>query len=254
MSAPLTTFAFETLNFLLLAAGLGWLFFRPVRRSLETRRAQMSNQAQEAAAKMSEAEQMREQAASRIAAAEQETQRMRDDARAEARKEADAIRSAARLAADQELRSSRERLHGLEQAEAERLADAVAAGAAQAIQHLMSQLDLGDLDRSLAQLAGRELHARTDKGSGLVFVESARPLDPQIKDELAGSLNGQSVEFRTNAELIGGVRITSAGGLIDASVLGLADYARRALAEQLVAGPNGNGSPVGIKVQETLHG
>ena len=35
MSPDLATFLFELVNFALLAGGLGWLFFRPVRKALD---------------------------------------------------------------------------------------------------------------------------------------------------------------------------------------------------------------------------
>ena len=39
MSPTLTTFLFEAANFLVLAAVLGWLFFKPVRQALADHRA-----------------------------------------------------------------------------------------------------------------------------------------------------------------------------------------------------------------------
>jgi len=56
LSATWVTFLFEAANFLLLAAVLGWLFFRPVRDALERRRSELESEQRAATEARAEAE------------------------------------------------------------------------------------------------------------------------------------------------------------------------------------------------------
>lgn len=253
MSAPLTTFLFETGNFLLLAGGLGWLFFRPIRQALDAKRAKAAEQARQAAEKLAEADRLRAQAAAKTAELNQEMARLRDEAIAAAQTEAETIKSAARTAADRELQAARERIAGLTQTEVQRLADAVAAGCAGLVERLMSELDAGDLDRGLTRLACRQVRAIPDKLSGPIIVESARSMNSDLRTEVAAALDGHDADFRTAPELIAGVRITTGAGLIDASGLGLATYAREAMSKQLAGRSNGSDSVLPV-AQGNGHG
>jgi F0F1-type ATP synthase membrane subunit b/b' len=81
VSPTWSTFLFEMANFLLLAAVLGWLFFRPVRDALEKRRAGLEAEDREAAEKLAEAERLRAEAADRRSELEASLATLRASAR-----------------------------------------------------------------------------------------------------------------------------------------------------------------------------
>lgn len=255
MSSTWTTFLFETANFLILTAVLGWLLFRPVRRALENRRMALTKEAEEVAAKRGEVERLQEETRQRYAALDTELDRLRHDERVATQHEAEQLRREARAAAEREHEAARRRLAHLEDAQLEHLATAVATAAGTVVERLLRQLDAPDVERGLIRTACRELQALDGNNLGAVLVESAHPLDQETQDELTTALGNASrtLEFRVSPSLGAGIRINTSRGLIDASAAGLAAFARSALAEQLGMPQNGHSRISTSMSEESSH-
>jgi F-type H+-transporting ATPase subunit b len=230
-----TTFLFETVNFLILVAMLGWLLFRPLRQALASRRAMLAQEMEETAAERAEVARLQEDIRQRSAALDAELDRQRQEALATAQQEAERIRTEARAGADREREAARSRLAHLEEAQLEHLAVAVATAAGAVVQRLLQQIGGPDLDRGLAQAACRELQALDGEALGAVTVESAHPLDQETQTALSAVLGdaARTAAFRVTPTLGTGIRISTAHGLVDASATGLAAFAQRVLATQL---------------------
>lgn len=235
MSPAWTTFLFETINFLLLTAILGWLLFRPLRRMLENRRLMLAKQAEDIAAKQAEVARLQEETRQRYAALDAELDRLRHDGRVAATQEAEQLKNETRAVLARERQAMHDRLAHLEEAQLEHLATAVATAAGMVVERLLRQLDTPDVERGLIRAACRELHALDGSDLGAVLVESAHRLDQEMQDELTTALGNAShtLTFRVSPRLGSGIRISTSRGLIDASSIGLAAFARSALSEQL---------------------
>jgi F-type H+-transporting ATPase subunit b len=234
--APMwTTFLFEAVNFLILAAVLAWLLFRPIRQALAGRRAALAQETEETTAKRAEVERLQEDIRQRAATLEAEIERMRHDALAAVQQEAERIRAEARAVVERERTAARSRLAHLEEAQLEHLATAVATATGVAVQHLLQQIGGSDLDRRLAQAACRALQALDEAALGVVTVESARPLDQDTQTALITILGeaARTAAFRVTPTLGAGIRISTSHGLVDASATGLAAFAQRVLVTQL---------------------
>jgi F-type H+-transporting ATPase subunit b len=230
-----TTFVFEAVNFLLLTAGLGWLLFRPIRHVLTARRTALARETEEVAAQRAEVERLQEAIQQRSTALETEREHLRQSALIEAQQEAERIRAEARADAEREREAMRHRLGHLEEAQLERLAAAVATAAAGAVQRLLQQLDGSGLEQGLARAACHTLQALAADTLGAVTVESAHPLDQEIRSALTAVLGdaARTTVFRVTPTLGTGFRIITSHGLIDASGAGLAAFAQRTLSAQL---------------------
>jgi F-type H+-transporting ATPase subunit b len=241
VSPTWTTFLFETVNFLILMAVLGWLLFRPIRQALDNRRMALAKEAEEAAATRTEVERLQEEIRQRYAALEAELEQWRHNVRVAAQQEAEQLRREARAAVEREREAARHRLAHLEEAQLEHLAAAVATAAGTVVERLLRQLEGPDLERGLIRAACRELQALDGNDLGAVRVESVHPLDQQTQDEFTSVLGraARTLEFRVSPSLGAGVRISTSRGLVDASAAGLAAFARGTLAEQLGMPQNG---------------
>lgn len=235
MSATLTTFLFEAVNFLILAGVLGWLFFKPIRAVLEARKAALLQESQLATEKLAEAERLRAEQQVRETAFQRDLDQLRQESRAVARNDADAIRAEASAAADRERDRLRRELAGLQDAELDELADAVAAASADFVGTLLDRVSGIDLDAALIRAAGEELKALNATQLAPVTIESARPLADHERDRLLDLLGpaAQAADMRVSVSLRAGVRISTSSGLVDASLSGIATYARRAIAERI---------------------
>lgn len=231
MSPTLTTFLFEAANFLILAAVLAWLFFRPVRDALDRRQAALQRQDAESAEKLAEAERLQSEARQRLDQLEQDLEERSRRARRAARDEADRILHDARERAKQELAAARHRLAQLQQAEQSRLADVIARTTAATVARLLQQLAHPQLQDALVDAACREVRDLPRDALAPVRIESAQPLSDNARARLEQALGtaADSAEFRIVDDLGSGVRIATNHGLIDASTTGLATYARQTL-------------------------
>ncbi len=217
MSTDLATFLFEVVNFLLLVALLGFLLFRPVRRALDAERARHAQAAEELEAQREELSARRDA----LALAEREAQQARDEeatrAAATLERQRESAEQEARSAAAAERARLDDELAARRTAEVERLADEVGRVSGAAVASLLAELDGPSLDAALLrgaleQLRGLDVTAAT--------VEVARPLDPATRAAIAQSL--PSSDVRVVPELGAGVRIVTVSGQVDASARSLA--------------------------------
>jgi len=233
VSTALANFLFEAVNFLLLAAALGWVLFKPVRRALDAERARHDKDLEDAARVKREAEaRLQEAAGARAkleAASTAEAKKRLDDAGQQAAR----IVEEARAAADEERRAFEREQEARRQAEAVALAGTVGRIAGESVVRLLRSLDGPALDLALVRAACEELRKLPRPAAGTVLVESARGLDPDSKKLLAAAL-GDGFQARELPALGAGVRVTLPGGKIEASAAALA---REAAGAVVAAGP-----------------
>ena len=235
MNDSLWTFLFEIANFVALAAVLAWLFFKPVRKAIADQQAKMQKLESDAAKKLADAERSKQEIESQRQALDGELEKMRVSAREAAQHEAEEILESARARAEQEQAAiKRDALH-IEQAQVAKLATAVATTARQTMDRFLQQMDGPEMEKTLLKAACRELQKLPSNQLGPVTVESARALDDEARRQINESLGSAatSADFHVSPELDGGLRISTAHGLIDASTKGLADFAEQSLAAEM---------------------
>jgi F-type H+-transporting ATPase subunit b len=236
VSSTWATFLFEAANFLLLAAVLGWLFFRPLRDALERRRSEIEAEQRAAEAARAEAERALEEARARRAELEGSLEQLRQRLQREAETERDRLLEAARAQAQRERETLKSELAALRRAQARTLARDAAAAAQEIVVRLLEEIDGPELEPSLVEAACRELEELRSSGSlAPVVVESARALDGKALASLAeaAGVDPAGAAHRVDPDLVAGVRILTARGLVDASAAGLAAQAERVLLAQL---------------------
>ena len=150
----------------------------------------------------------------------------------EAKHEAEAIVSQARARAQSEREELQRHLEATERAFVERISQTVAAAAGEAVLSQLERLQGAELDAVLVGVACRGI-AASGAPRGRVVVETARPLSPALHEQLALALGAArtTAEFVVRPDLGAGVRVFSDAGLVDASARGMAEHARRRLAE-----------------------
>jgi F-type H+-transporting ATPase subunit b len=242
VSPTLVTFLFEAANFLLLAAVLSWLLFKPVRQALSDYRARLDAQAKQAQEKLAASEKLQADVENERKAFRDELAKLRSDTLAAARMEAEQIVAQASDQARTIKAAAEQHVTRLDAAQQEALAQAAATAAGAAVAKLLAQIGGPDLEAALRSAACRQLAALQLDGQN-VTIESAAPLSDSERAELDKVLGPAAVHatYRVVKELRGGIRVTTSRGLIDASVAGLADFARAALASEL-AGPASTGA------------
>ncbi|HUB08803.1 MAG TPA: hypothetical protein VMB50_17480, partial [Myxococcales bacterium] len=149
MSPTVANFLFEAANFLLLAAALGWVLFKPVRRALDAERDRHVKEGEESRRLHAEAEALAEEARATREAADREATERRAEVLAAARKEADRLLEEARQTRATERRALEEELRAAEAAQAAALAETVGRIAAGAVRGLLATLDGPALDAAL---------------------------------------------------------------------------------------------------------
>ena len=237
VSPTLTTFLFEAANLLVLIGVLAWLFFRPVGQAIERRRAQLQRQADEAMAKLVEAERLRTEIEQRYAKLEEELEQRRKQSLAAAEQQAAQIIQHARESARRESEAAKHRLGHLQRSHRERLARVIAETAGASIDRLLRQIDQPDLDHVLTAAACREIRSFEGNSLSPVRIESAHPLDQSDRDALLAVLGSaaESAEFHVIEDLGVGLRVSTNRGLVDVSSAGLSTFAKHKLASQLTA-------------------
>lgn len=234
MSPTLITFLFEAANFLVLAAVLGWLFFQPVRQALADYRAKLDALSQEATQKLAAAEQTCTEVEAQQHALQEELTKLRNQTIEAARQEADTIVAQAHDQAGRLIDVAQQHLTRSDEAQTATLSRAVAAAAGTIVARLLTQLNGSDLDTALLHAACKQVRELALDASP-VTVESAEPMSAQNSVTLDKALGpaAPTATRRVASELGGGVRITTRRGVVDASVLGLAAFAQRALTREL---------------------
>jgi F0F1-type ATP synthase membrane subunit b/b' len=236
------TFLFEAANFLLLAALLGWAFFRPVRAALEQRRIALETERREAAEAREAAQRELREAAARRSEIESSLSPLRDRARREAEREAEQLLATAREQANQEREALKAQGVALRRGQAaERAADAAGA-ARQIVAGLLERIDGPELEGALVEHARRQLAELAAAGPLTpVMVESAQRLGAGAIATLAAAagLPKDALDQQVVPDLVAGLRVVTARGLVDASAAGIAAQAEHALLERLESGESG---------------
>jgi F-type H+-transporting ATPase subunit b len=245
VSPTLITFLFEVANFLVLAAVLGWLFFKPVRQALADRRATLEADTKQAAQKLAEAEQMRQQIDATRASLQAELNELRKRELEVARQQADQILSDARTAAQLQREESHRQAAQMTATQRDKLAEASASAAAETVGRLLEQIGGPDLQSALIESACRQLDSFSRGAIAPVTVESNQPLSPQQLAAIQRALGpaAESTNFKTVDGLGAGIRISTSKGLIDASASGLVQFARHSLVNEMKRRAN-NHSPL----------
>ena len=235
MNESLWTFVFEIANFVAFAAVLGWLFFKPVRQALEDQQARTRQLEEDAVQKLADAERLRQEADAQQQAVATELEEMRTGARRTAEEEARQIVAEAREQADRERDSLKREALNIHRAQTANIARAVATATNQTVRQFLQQMTGIELEQALVRAACRELQAFSDDSLAPVTVESAAALDDAAEQQIRQVLGASagSARFRVVPDLIGGLRISTARGLIDASITGLAGFAEHAFSDEL---------------------
>jgi F-type H+-transporting ATPase subunit b len=236
VSATWVTFLFEAANFLLLAAVLGWLFFRPVRDALERRRSELESEQRAAAEARAEAERAAQDARAKRAELEDSLEELRERVQSEAEAERERLVEAARAQMQRERETLKGELVAQRRAQARSLAHDAAFAAKEIVVRLLGEMEGPDLGDALLRAACGELEKLRSSGPlAPVVVESARALEDEAVAGLAqaAGVAAADVARRVDPDLVTGLRVLTARGLVDASAAGLAAQAERVLVSQL---------------------
>jgi F-type H+-transporting ATPase subunit b len=236
VSATWVTLLFEAANFLLLAAVLGWLFFRPVRDALERRRSELESEQRATADARAETERALHDTLARRSELEGSLEELRERVQREAETERERLVEAARAQTQRERETLKEELVSLRRAQARSLARDAAFAAKEIVVGLLERMEGPDLEHSLLRAACRELETLRSSGSlAPVVIESVRPLDDAALATLAEAAGVAMADaaHRIDPDLVAGLRVLTARGLVDASAAGLAAQAERVLVSQL---------------------
>lgn len=228
MSPMLANFLFEAVNFLLLAAALGWILFKPVRRALDDERQQREKEDQEAKRLRAEAESLADKARAAHKELDEELQEHRQEILVAARKEASKLLEEARKRQRHERQVLERELNATRESEALALAETIGRVAAEAVRQLLEVLSGPSLDTALIRAACTELEKIPVELRGSALVESARALDDEARKLLEDTL-GHAFEGRVVGELGAGVRVTTRGGQVDATATSIARRAGRSV-------------------------
>lgn len=235
MSDSLWTFGFEIANFVGLAAVLAWLFFKPVRKALEDQRAKAKRKAEDATENLAAAERLRKDIESQHETLATELEAMRIKAREVAEHEAERIVAEGRSQMERErAKLKREKLH-VAQAQTAKIARAVATATHTTLNRFFQQMEGPQLEQILIKAACRELQTFSNNSLAPVTVESATQIDDESLELIKSALGtaAKTADFRVVPELNGGLRISTAHGLIDASITGLASFAEQSLSAEM---------------------
>ena len=238
MAPPVASFLFEVVNFVVLVAALGWLFFRPVRASLEAERDRRAEAERAVAELRAQAETLGKEVRAAWEEHERETERRGAEILTAAEREASRVREESREAVEAERRTVERELAAGRRAHASALAGAIGRIAAASVRRLLESLDGPSLDLALVRGACEELRALPRAVREVATVEAARPLGPEGRCALHDVL-GPTFTERAVAELGAGVRVTTGAGQVDASALALARRAAQDIAA-VAAGEEGD--------------
>jgi F0F1-type ATP synthase membrane subunit b/b' len=236
VSASWVTFLFEAANFLLLAAVLGWIFFRPVRDALERRRSELESEQQAAANARAEAENVLQHARERRNELEGSLEELRERVRREAETEAERLVEVARVQTQLERETLKGELDSQRRAQARSLVRDAAFAAREIVVRLLDEIEGPNLEHALLRTACRDLEKLRSSGSlAPVVIESIRPLDDAVIATLAeaAGIGPADAARRVDPDLVAGLRVLTARGLVDASAKGLATQAERFLVDKL---------------------
>jgi len=219
-----------------LAAALGWLFFRPVRSAIERRRSALEGEQRAAAEARAAAEQEVRAAQAKRAALETSLAEMRERILREAETERERLVEAARVQMQHERETLEAELTSQRRAQARSVASDAAFAAREIVVRLLAAMQGPDLEHTLRRAACRELETLRSEGPlAPVVVESMQTLEADALADLACAtgVRPDDLSQRVESELVAGVRVLTARGLVDASAAGLAAQAERELVLRL---------------------
>ena len=178
MSPTVVTFLFEAANFLVLAAVLGWLFFKPVRKAIADHRDKFEADNQQAAKLLAEAEVLRNEIREARQNLYSELNATRTRELATVKEQSDQMLSDARSIANREQEQSRLQASRMSDTQRDTLASAAAAAAADSVGKLLTQIESPDLQSSLIRFACQQLEKLSPESIAPVKVETSQTLSP----------------------------------------------------------------------------
>ena len=236
MSDTWVTLAFESANFLLLTALLAWLFFRPVRTALERRRSQLESEQRAAADALQEAERERKQAFAQRSEQEAVLDASRERLRREAESEKHALLETGRAQMKRERERLEQELGAARRAQTRALARDAAFAAHAIVLRLLAELKGPELEETLLSSACRDLEQLRARGNlAPIVIESAVPLACATQGRIAAAagIGPDDATARADPELIAGLRVLTARGLVDATVTGISAQTERLLVQHI---------------------
>jgi F-type H+-transporting ATPase subunit b len=235
------TILFQALNFLLLLVILQRFLYRPLSKKMKEREEAIESEISEAKQRAEEAEREREELEERLAAAQEEAEKIRSEAREEAAKKREEILEQAREDAADTRREANERIQREEQAARERIQERARQTAVELTEDLLRETGgeaLHDqlVDRFLSgedDLGDANLDRLADairKADGAVRVRTAYPLEADTLQHLRENLRDRlpwddessipELEFfvEEDPELVAGLTLLSGGVALDLNV------------------------------------
>lgn len=228
MSPALANFVFEAVNFLLLAAALGWVLFTPVRRALDAEQERHASDERESQRLRAEAQSLAEEARTTWEAMAREVDERRKEILLAAQREASNLIEEVRKTQRNEREALERELTAKRDADAAALAETVGRLAAESVRRLLDTLSGPSLDSALVRAACAELEALPAEARESAVVESARALEAEARKALERAL-GCAFQERIVNELGAGVRVSTPAGQVDATAASVARRAARAV-------------------------
>lgn len=221
MSPSVSAFVFELVNFALLAVGLGWAFFSPMRKALAEESAEHAAERDAASRAHAEAEAALSEAERARAEAGGLAEKLRAETLAAARAEASRLLAEARER-EGELRASLDReLDARTEMQVIALSERLGEVAARSVRALLAHLEGPALDAALVRGATTELARLPAEALREATVEAARELDGGSMALLSTTL-GTTPKPRIVPELGAGIRVTTSKGQVDATASAIA--------------------------------
>lgn len=242
MSFDATTFVLEIINFVVLLWLLQKFLYKPILDVINKRQAAVEKRVSEARQALEQAQALEQQYNSRLSEWEKEKQRLKAFLGEELKVERQRQLAKVKLEIDQE------------QARAQALAEAKRKGetlqyeqlaielAAKCMANVLSRFASSDLERRICEvfltdLSGyeKEQLALTmnhgQSGSAKIQVATAYPAGTELKESIIAGLKqklGQDceLEFLQDSSLIAGIKVTTAGGILQANLSDVVQFFR----------------------------
>ena len=237
LELDLSTLIFQIINFLLMAIVLGKFLFKPARRLMHQRAAEVEGALEQAARERNEAEALRQRLATRLKGAEEETEKIIRQARGEAQQQAwgllrQAQAEAEALRAEMRAESERERAQAIAE-NYEKTLDAIIELAVLTLQGVVTQSihddlvtrlqahiwGLGQTDRQRVETYRRMMAERQP----VARVYTPLPLSAEQQRTLADTLSALvnrtlTLDVETDPALIAGLKVRLGDTIVDHSL------------------------------------
>ncbi|HLT35402.1 MAG TPA: ATP synthase F0 subunit B [Enhygromyxa sp.] len=220
MTIDWTTVLFEAINFVVLVLIAVRFVYRPVRRILDQRQAEIIARAQETEQREAEASAARARFEGELATIDELAERRVREALTEARTAAERILDEARASARAELDKAEAELGVARRRALERFRGEILRLGTEAAQRIVRELGSSDVGLGFARRAAHALEdAVGGRVRGPVDVQHSPDIDPDALADLLRVHLGPQIELRLRVDeaLIAGVRLHSQGFEIEAS-------------------------------------